>query len=360
MLALLPIVGVTLALNAETVNDYVYAGTQQQQQKKIVKKGRKKAQVKMGDTTIEVKTEAEPAEDRPYALHAVVDQYGRITGLSSKGKPDPRQPMEFTIGRIFFDDRVATLEEVKNYKSLGYELFEIIHRPNSAGDPKWNYQDKEGILVFRQAKQVAKDAPKLIFGEPNGPEPLLVLDGKVVTREQVMALDPSTIDHINVLKYSEDKKDLLRVYGDKFNADTSNGIIFIITKEYAKSDERKKDYVVVVKSKDKEAEKEKVFDVVEQMPEFPGGTGELMKYVSMSVRYPEKALKAGTQGRVIVNFIVEADGSISNANVQKGVSEELDKEALRVIESMPKWIPGMQNGKAVRVYYALPVTFRLS
>ncbi|MBP5509075.1 MAG: M56 family metallopeptidase, partial [Prevotella sp.] len=360
LLALLPIVGVALALNAETVNDYVYAGTLQQQQKKIVKKGRKKAQVKINNTTIEVKTETEPAEDRPYALHAVVDQYGRITGLSSEGKPDSRQPLEFTIGRIFFDDRLATLEEVRNYKSLGYELFEIIHRPNSAGDPKWNYKDKEGILVFRQAKQEAKDAPKLIFGEPNGPEPLLVLDGKVVSKEQVMALDQSTIDHINVLKYSEDKKDLLRVYGDKFNADTSNGIIFIITKEYAKSDERKKDYVVVVKSKDKEAEKELVFDVVEHMPEFPGGTGELMKYVSMNVRYPEVALKAGTQGRVIVNFIVEADGSISNANIQKGVSEELDKEALRVIESMPKWIPGMQNGKAVRVNYALPVTFSLS
>jgi hypothetical protein len=231
LLALLPIVGVTLALNAETVNDYVYAGTQQQQQKKIVKKGRKKAQVKMGDTTIEVKTEAEPAEDRPYALHAVVDQYGRITGLSSEGKPDPRQPLEFTIGRIFFDDRVATLEEVKNYKSLGYELFEIIHRPNSAGDPKWNYQDKEGILVFRQAKQVAKDAPKLIFGEPNGPEPLCVLDGKVVSKEQVMALDPSTIDHVDVIKNEE----ALEVYAKHFNADTSHGIIFINTKEHVKN-----------------------------------------------------------------------------------------------------------------------------
>jgi len=256
LLALLPIVGVTLALNAETVNDYVYADTQQQQQKKVVKKGRKEAQVKLGDATLEVKAEAGAAGDRPFALHADVDQYGRITGLSSEGKPDPRQPLEFTIGRIFFDDHVATLEEVMNRKSLGYELFEIIYRPNTAGDPKWNYKDKEGILVFRQAKQEAKDAPKLIFGEPNGPEPLFVLDGKVVTKEQAMALDQSSIDHINVVKYSEDKKDLLRVYGDKFNADTSNGIIFIITKEYANSDERKKDYVVVVKSKDKEAAKE--------------------------------------------------------------------------------------------------------
>jgi len=385
LLALLPIVGVTLALNAETVNDYVYSDTQQQQQKKIVKKGRKDAQVKMSDTTIEVKAEAGPTDDRPYALHAVVDQYGRITGFSSEGKPDSRQPLEFTIGRIFFDDRVATLEEVKNHKSLGYEFFEMIYKPNTAGDPKWNYKDKEGILVFRQNKQVAKDSPKLIFGESNGPEPLLVLDGKVVTQEQVKALDQSTIDHINVLKYSEDKKDLLRVYGNKYNADTSNGIIFIVTKEYAKSDERKKDYVVVVKSKDKEAAKENtptatgtftptatgsfspntsadgdVFNVVEHMPEFPGGTGEMMKYLSMNVRYPEAAHKAGTQGRVMVSFIVEPDGTISNANVQKGVSAELDQEALRVIKNMPKWKPGMQSGKAVRVKYTIPISFRLN
>lgn len=358
LIALLPIVGVALALNAETVNDYVYENTQQQQ-KKIVKKGRKEAQVKMNDTTIEVKTEAEPTADRPFALHAVVDQFGRITGLSSVGEPDPRQPLEFTIGRIFFDDHVATLEEVKNRKSLGYELYEIIHRPNSAGDPKWNYKDKEGILVFRQAKQEA-DAPKLIFDESNGPEPLLVLDGKVATKEQVKALDQSTIDHINVVKYSEDKKDLLRVYGDKFNADTSNGIIFIITKEYAKSDERKKDYVVVVKSKDKEAEKMKIFDVVEHMPEFPGGMEEMMKYLSTNIRYPEAAHKAGKQGRVIVNFVVEADGTISNANVLRSVSEELDAEALRVVENMPKWKPGMQNGKAVRVKYTIPISFRLN
>ena len=199
------------------------------------------------------------------------------------------------------------------------------------------------------------------------------------------ALDQSTIDHINVLKYSEDKKDLLRVYGDKYNADTSNGIIFIVTKEYAKSDERKKDYVVVVKSKDKEAAKENtptatgtftptatgsfspntsadgdVFNVVEHMPEFPGGMGEMMKYLSMNVRYPEAAHKAGTQGRVMVSFIVETDGTISNAHVQKGVSAELDQEALRVIKSMPKWKPGMQSGKAVRVKYTIPISFRLN
>ena len=377
LLALLPIVGVTLALNAETVNDYVYEDTQQQQQKKIVKKGRKEAQVKMNDTTIEVKTQAEPADDRPYALHAVVDQYGRITGLTSEGKPDSRQPLEFTIGRIFFDDRVATLEEVKNYKSLGYELFEIIHWPNSAGDPKWNYKDKEGILVFRQKNQLSLKPVKI--GSDTGKEPLIVIDGKVATEEQMKALDPKDIDNVNVMKNEES----LEVYAKHFNADTSNGIIFINTKDYVKNGGSKKIVSVrVVANKPQEGDNttatgnftptatgaftpntsgnEKVFDVVEHMPEFPGGMGEMMKYLSMNVRYPEAAQKAGLQGRVVVQFVVEADGSISNANVQRGVSEELDAEAIRVIEKMPKWTPGMQNGKAVRVKYSIPISFRLN
>ena len=355
LLALLPIVGVALALNAETVNDYVYEGTQQQQQKKIVKKGRKEAQVKMNDTAIEVKTEAEPAEDHPYALHAVVDQYGRITGLSSEGKPDPRQPLEFTIGRIFFDDRVATLEEVKNHKSLGYEVFEMIYKPNTAGDPKWNYKDKEGILVFRQKKQETKELPKLIFGEPNGPEPLLVLNGKVATMEQVKALDQSSIDHVNVMKNEE----ALKTYAKHFNADTSNGIVFINTKEYVKNGGSKELASVRVVT-EKPQGGGKIFDVVEQMPEFPGGMDEMMKYLSMNVRYPEAAKKAGLQGRVVVQFIVEADGSISNAKVVRNVDEELDAEAVRVIEKMPKWKPGMQNGKTVRVRYNIPISFRLN
>ena len=110
----------------------------------------------------------------------------------------------------------------------------------------------------------------------------------------------------------------------------------------------------------KNQSKDIVFDVVENMPEFPGGMGEMMKYLSMNVRYPEAAQKAGLQGRVVVQFVVEADGSISNANVQRGVSEELDAEAIRVIEKMPKWTPGMQNGKAVRVKYSIPISFRLN
>lgn len=103
-----------------------------------------------------------------------------------------------------------------------------------------------------------------------------------------------------------------------------------------------------------------VFEVVEKMPEFPnGGMPGLMKYLSDNIRYPEAAKVAGIQGRVTVMFVVDKDGSITNVETLRGVDAELDKEAIRVISSMPKWIPGMQKGKAVKVRYTVPVMFRL-
>lgn len=115
---------------------------------------------------------------------------------------------------------------------------------------------------------------------------------------------------------------------------------------------------VVVDEKPKE-EETKVFDAVEQMPSFPGGDAELMKYLSSHIKYPVVAEENGIQGRVIATFVVERDGSISDVKVIKSVDPSLDKEAIRVLKSMPKWIPGRQNGSAVRVKYTVPVTFRL-
>jgi len=278
LLALVPIVGVTLALNAETVTDYVYENTQSQPQKKVVKKGRQDGKVKLGNQTIEVKADKAAANDQKAII---------------------------------------------------------------------NYQLKDG----------EKD-------------PLIVIDGKVATVEQMRALDPKTIDNMNVVK-NEEAKD---IYGKHFNADTSNGIIFINTKEYVKNGKKEIVSVNVKAKKPQEEDTPKatgvftpdthedggVFDVVEQMPEFPGGQMEMMKFLSENVLYPEKAEKAGTQGRVILTFIVEKDGTITNIKVVKSVSEELDAEAVHVVEAMPKWKPGKQNGQAVRVKYTIPITFRLS
>ena len=108
------------------------------------------------------------------------------------------------------------------------------------------------------------------------------------------------------------------------------------------------------------SDKEKVYQVVEQQPSFPGGREELFKYLAYNVRYPIDAAKNKIEGRVLVTFVVEHDGSISNVNVANSVYPSLDKESIRVVSGMPKWIPGKANGKTVRVKYTIPITFRLN
>ncbi len=103
----------------------------------------------------------------------------------------------------------------------------------------------------------------------------------------------------------------------------------------------------------------KVFDVVEEMPSFPGGTGALMSFLSSNIKYPVVAQENGVQGRVIVGFVVERDGSITDVRVMRSVDPSLDREAQRVVKAMPRWKPGKQNGSAVRVKYTVPVVFRL-
>ena len=269
--ALLPIVGLALALNAETVNDYVYKEEQQQPQAKVVKKGKKNAQIKMGTKTIEVKEE-------------------KTVGT----KADKQQSNDWEENLIFLGEQ---------------------------------------------------------FGDA---EPLIVIDGKVSTSEQLKALDKKEVDNITVMK----NEGALKVYAKQFNADTSNGILFINTKEYVKNGEKKVVEVVVKAKKPEEAEKP--LDVVEEMPKFPGGDAAMMEFLRNTVKYPEEAEENGIQGRVVVQFIIEKDGSISGAEVIKKVNEHLDAEALRVIGEMPKWTPGKQKGEAVRVKFTLPVTFRLS
>ena len=106
-------------------------------------------------------------------------------------------------------------------------------------------------------------------------------------------------------------------------------------------------------------EETKIFTVVEQMPMFPGGDAALMGYLRDNIHYPTVAAENGVQGRVVVGFVVERDGSITDVNILRSVDPSLDREAMRVVKSMPRWTPGKQNGSAVRVKYQVPVTFRL-
>ena len=109
----------------------------------------------------------------------------------------------------------------------------------------------------------------------------------------------------------------------------------------------------------KHVEETKIFTVVEQMPLFPGGDAALMAYLRDNIHYPTVAAENGVQGRVVVGFVVERDGSITDVNVLRSVDPSLDREAMRVVKGMPRWTPGKQNGSAVRVKYQVPVTFRL-
>lgn len=105
--------------------------------------------------------------------------------------------------------------------------------------------------------------------------------------------------------------------------------------------------------------KDEVFMVAEQMPEFPGGMKELLKFLQDNLKYPENAMKNNVQGRVIVQFVVEKDGTPTEFKVARSVDPDLDAEALRVLQTMPKWKPGMQRGEVVRVKFTVPVSFKL-
>lgn len=141
------------------------------------------------------------------------------------------------------------------------------------------------------------------------------------------------------------------------NADVQETAI-VSSEETGKAVEIK--YTAPVVEKEEEPEEQEIFEVVEEMPEFPdGGMAGLMQFLSKNIKYPAIAQENGTQGRVTVQFVVNRDGSIVDAKVLRGVDPYLDKEALRVVNTMPKWKPGKQRGKPVRVKYTVPVMFRL-
>ncbi len=108
-----------------------------------------------------------------------------------------------------------------------------------------------------------------------------------------------------------------------------------------------------------EVVEQEIFQIVEEMPAFPGGEQKLMEYVGKNIKYPQIARETGIQGRVFIGFVVEPDGSVSNVKLLRGIGGGCDEEAMRVVKSMPKWKPGKQRGKAVRVSYQIPVFFKL-
>ena len=116
---------------------------------------------------------------------------------------------------------------------------------------------------------------------------------------------------------------------------------------------------IIVEEKKPEPVKEEVFTAVEQMPQFPGGEAELLKYVATHIKYPTMAAENNIQGRVVVKFVVKKDGNVGDVVVLRGKDPDLDREAVRVVKTLPKFIPGKMNGQAVSVWYTLPINFKL-
>ena len=183
-----------------------------------------------------------------------------------------------------------------------------------------------------------------------------------VERERVVERVKSSIKFTApVIKKDEEVKpdEELKTQDELMSTKTAIGTFDVKGNDDANGEILKAKEVIAEPEPPKHEEENKVFDIVEQQPLFPGGPAALMKYLSENTKYPVVAQENGVQGRVTVQFVVEKDGSISDVHVLRGVDPSLDKEAVRVVKSMPRWTPGKQNGITVRVNYRVPVLFRL-
>ena len=184
---------------------------------------------------------------------------------------------------------------------------------------------------------------------------------KVEQEQKVEKVKSSIKFTAPVIKKDEEVKldEELKTQDELMSTKTAIGTFDVKGNDDANGEILKAKDVIAEPEPPKHEEENKVFDIVEQQPLFPGGPAALMKYLSENTKYPVVAQENGVQGRVTVQFVVEKDGSISDVHVLRGVDPSLDKEAVRVVKSMPRWTPGKQNGITVRVNYRVPVLFRL-
>lgn len=146
----------------------------------------------------------------------------------------------------------------------------------------------------------------------------------------------------------------------KTQEEVTNAKVAISVADVKGNDEENGADIADVKEMAQDTPSDTPFEMVEQMPYFPGGTEEMLKFIRKHVVYPDQAAENGVQGRVFLRFVVLPSGEIGNVDIIRSLDPLLDKEAVRVIKSMPRWIPGKQNGVAVAVYFNLPITFKLS
>ena len=235
---------------------------------------------------------------------------------------------------------LAALCIILFYIKAGYDAYQAAHAKNenvteisALNQPKKKEAKVERKLQVEEKKEVVKEVKSSI----KFTAPVIKKDADVKPEEEMKTQDQ--IMQTNTAIGALDVK-----------GNSDQGEILKVTQRVETEP---------VKAEPKPEVENKVFDVVEQMPSFPGGPSALMQYLSSNIKYPVVAQENGVQGRVVVSFVVERDGSITDVQVARSVDPSLDREAQRVVRNMPRWIPGKQNGQAVRVKYNVPVAFRL-
>jgi len=201
------------------------------------------------------------------------------------------------------------------------------------------------IQLYKGAKDLSAVTVKIPGDKQESgikPYPYVLVDGVAVDEETFKALDPNKIESVNILK----DESATAVYGEK----GKDGVILVVTKKENSKEEAKA-------TGNKKSESSAVFTVVEDMPSFPGGENERIRFFSNNLRVPAEGVKEGLEGTVYVSFIVKEDGSITDAKILRGLGKNYDDEVLRVINLMPRWLPGTQNGEAVAVKFNMPVKF---
>ena len=236
---------------------------------------------------------------------------------------------------VFVDGKEVSQEMLKSLNPEQIEAMTVLKDKEATA--LYGERGKNGVILVTLKKEQQPASESDIS--------LVFIDGKEVSREKLKHLDSEQIETVTVLK----DKESTAAYGEK----GKNGVMLITLKKEQQPDASNAPVAKLPQGQDP------VYEVCEVLPEFPGGMSEMMKFVQENMKYPQEAHANGVQGRVIVNYIVEKDGSLSNIHVVRSVDPLLDAEALRVVSLMPKWKPGKQDGKPVRVKFTIPITFKL-
>lgn len=236
----------------------------------------------------------------------------------------------------------------------GLSVYNNWQAEKAAAEAKARAEAMMQAQINQEQEQPEEEQPEQQKFEQEIPE---VKEEVLATAQQTQIAIVEKVDEDKKVKLAEEQREETKVAGlvNQEGSDDADRFKAVQQQVVVKAPEPEKP-----KIEEKKPEPEKIFTAVEQQASFPGGQAALMKWLSSNLRYPERAQQNDIQGRVTVQFVVNADGSIEQVTVLKGVDKDLDNEAIRVVKRMPKWQPGKNNGVAVRSYFRLPVTFKLA